>query len=304
MKRIVVSGGTGYIGSALVSHLLARGDEVTVLTRGESRSGSPRLVHWDPEVPGDWGQALDGVDAVVNLAGERAVGVRFTEANKRRIRDSRVVATRNIVAAVARAALKPRVLVSVSGIGYYGDHPASERLDESHGPGDDFLARLCVEWEDEAQKATEYGVRVVNPRMGIVFGPGGGALATMALPFKLFVGGKIGSGEQGVSWVHLDDAVAALTLCIDDESMPAQVNVCSPNPASNAEISAAIAGALHRPNWLPAPSVGMKMLFGEGAEPILTGQYAVPAVLAPKLGFAKPTLTDAVRHGLGKTPQR
>jgi NAD dependent epimerase/dehydratase family enzyme len=125
----------------------------------------------------------------------------------------------------------------------------------------------------------------------------------MALPFKLFVGGKIGSGEQGVSWVHLDDAVAALTLCIDDEAMPAKVNVCSPNPASNAEISTAIAAALRRPNWLPAPSVGMKMLFGEGAEPILTGQYAVPAVLAPKLSFTKPTLTDAVRHGLGKTSQ-
>lgn len=299
MKRVVVSGGTGYIGSALVRHLLSRGDEVTVLTRGESSSGTPRRAHWDPETPGAWGQALDGVDAVVNLAGERAVGVRFTEANKRRIHDSRVVTTRNIVSAIAAAAVKPRVLVSVSGIGYYGDHPASEPLDESHGPGDDFLARLCVQWEGEAQKASQYGVRVVNPRMGIVFGPGGGALETMALPFKLFVGGKIGSGQQGISWVHLDDAVAALTLCIDDESMPAKVNVCSPNPASNAEISQAIATALHRPNWLPAPSFGLKMLFGEGAEPILTGQYAVPGVLTPRLSFTKATLLEAVRDGLG-----
>lgn len=299
MKRIVVSGGTGYIGSALVKHLLSRGDEVTVLTRGESRSGTPRRVQWDPEASGEWGQALDGADAVVNLAGERAVGVRFTETNKRRIRDSRLVTTRNIVSAIAHAAVKPRVLVSVSGIGYYGDHPASEPLDESHGPGDDFLARLCVEWEAEAQKATQYGVRVVNPRMGIVFGPGGGALETMALPFKLFVGGKIGSGEQGVSWVHLDDAVAALTLCIDDESMPAKVNVCSPNPASNSEISQAIATALHRPNWLPAPSFGLKMLFGEGAEPILTGQYAVPVALQHRaFAFSRSELKDAVASSL------
>lgn len=299
MKRIVVSGGTGYIGSALVKRLLARGDEVTVLTRGESRAGTPRREHWDPEAPGEWGQALDGVDAVVNLAGERAVGVRFTEANKQRIRDSRLVTTRNIVSAIARAVVKPSVLVSVSGIGYYGDHPACEPLDESHGPGDDFLARLCVEWEGEAQKATQYGVRVVNPRMGIVFGPGGGALETMALPFKLFVGGKIGSGEQGISWVHLDDAVAALTLCIDDESMPAKVNVCSPNPASNSEISKAIAAALRRPNWLPAPSFGLKLLFGEGAEPILTGQYGVPAALQSRaFAFSRSELKDAVASSL------
>lgn len=299
MKRIVVSGGTGYIGSTLVRHWVGRGDEVTVLTRGDSRSGTPRRVHWVPESPGEWAQALDGVDAVVNLAGERAVGVRFTEANKKRIYDSRVVTTRNIVSAVARAAVKPRVLVSVSGIGYYGDHPASERLDESHGPGDDFLARLCVEWEGEAQQATQYGVRVVNPRMGIVFGPGGGALETMALPFKLFVGGKIGSGEQGISWVHLDDAVAALTRCIDDESMPAKVNVCSPNPASNAEVSAAIAQALHRPSWLTAPAFGLKALFGEGAEPILTGQYAVPAALQGRaFAFSMSQLKDAVASSL------
>jgi uncharacterized protein (TIGR01777 family) len=299
LKRIVVSGGTGYIGSTLVRHWVGRGDEVTVLTRGESNSGTPRRVHWDPEYPGEWAQALDGVDAVVNLAGERAVGVRFTDANKKRIYDSRVVTTRNIVTAIARAAIKPRVLVSVSGIGYYGNHPASERLDESHGPGDDFLARLCVDWEGEAQRVTQYGVRIVNPRMGIVFGPGGGALETMALPFKLFVGGKIGSGEQGVSWVHLDDAVAALTLCIDDESMPAKVNVCSPNPASNAEVSAAIAEALHRPSWFTAPAFGLKALSGDGAEPILTGQYAVPAALQTRaFAFSRSQLKDAVASSL------
>jgi uncharacterized protein len=300
MKRIVVSGGTGYIGRALVQHLVGRGDSVTVLTRGASSAGNPSRCHWQPYQLGDWTKALDGADGVVHLAGERAVGVRFTEANKRRIRDSRVVTTSNVVQAVASASAKPRVLVSVSGIGYYGDHPASERIDESCGPGRDFLAQLCVDWEGASEKARDFGVRVVNPRMGIVFGPDGGALETMALPFKLFVGGKIGSGEQGISWVHLDDAVAALTLCIDDEAMPAKVNVCSPNPASNAEVSAAIAKALKRPNWLPAPSFGLKALFGEGAQPILTGQYAVPGVLSAKIQFRHPSLVEAVEHALGR----
>jgi uncharacterized protein (TIGR01777 family) len=210
--------------------------------------------------------------------------VRYTDENKRRIRDSRVLTTQNVARAITQASAKPSVLASVSGIGFYGDHPPSERVDESYGPGDDFLARLCVEWEAASEAAREFGVRVVNPRMGVVLGPGGGALETMALPFKLFVGGKIGTGKQGVSWIHLDDAVAALIRCVDDEALSGKVNLCSPNPASNEEVSAAIAQALHRPSWLTAPSFGLKALFGEGAAPILSGQYAVPRVLLQR-GF-------------------
>jgi uncharacterized protein len=279
MKRIVVSGGSGYIGSALVKHLVARGDAVTVLTRGAARDGNPRSVTWDPYQVGDWAKTLDGADAVVHLAGERAVGVRYTDAAKRRIYDSRIVTTTNVVAALAQVAVKPRVFVSASAVGYYGNRPATERVDESAPAGADFLARLCVDWEAASEKARDFGVRVVNPRIGVVFGPGEGPLKLMALPFKLFVGGKIGTGEQGISWIHLDDAVRALTLCIDDETMPAKVNVCSPNPASNEEISTAIAKALHRPSWFAVPSFGLKVLFGEGAETILTGQFAVPGVL-------------------------
>src|SRR6478609_7192258 len=218
MKRIVVSGGTGYIGTALVRHLVARGDQVQVLTRGEPRDGNPGRVRWDPYQVGDWAQALDGADAVVHLAGERAVGIRYTEAAKRRIYDSRVVTTKNVVSAIARATVKPRVLVSASAVGYYGSRPASERVDESAAAGTDFLAQLCVDWEAAAAGASELGVRVVNPRIGVVLGPGDGPLKIMALPFKLFVGGKLGSGEQGISWIYLDDAVRALIRCIDDES--------------------------------------------------------------------------------------
>jgi uncharacterized protein (TIGR01777 family) len=298
MKRIVVSGGSGYIGRALVQHLLERGDEVTVLTRGDTQAGRPALLHWDPYQLGDWSAALDGADAVVNLTGERAVGVRFTEARKRRIRDSRVLTTQNLVRAIEAAHAKPRVLVSVSGIGYYGDHPPSEPVAESAAPGDDFLAQLCVEWEGAAAEARDYGVRVAMPRMGIVLGPGGGPLATMALPFKLFVGGKLGSGQQGFSWIYVEDAVAALTLCIDQD-VAGPLNVCSPEPVSNQQISEQLASALGRPSWLPAPAFGLKLLFGEGAEPILTGQYAVPGVLQARgFRFRAPSLPDAISRSL------
>jgi uncharacterized protein (TIGR01777 family) len=299
MKRIVVSGGTGYIGSALVQRLVARGDQVTVLTRGAAAEGNPRRVSWDPYTVGAWATALDGADVVVHLSGERAVGARYTKAVKQRIYDSRIVTTRNVVTALAQASVKPKLLVSASAVGYYGNVPASKRVDETSPPGDDFLARLCVDWEAESEKARDLGVRVVNPRIGVVLGPGDGPLRVMALPFKFFVGGKLGSGEQGISWIHLDDAIAALMLCIDDETMPSKVNVCSPNPASNAEISEAIAKALHRPSLFTVPSFGLKALFGEGAETILTGQYAVPGVLEQRGGrFVFGVLEDALVQSL------
>jgi uncharacterized protein len=284
MKNIVVAGGTGYIGRALVERLVARGDRVTVLTRGAAAEGNPRRVTWNPYELGDWARALDGVDAVVSLVGERAIGVRYTAAGKRRIRDSRLLPTKSLVRALTAASVKPAVFVSSSGINYYGAHPATERVDESFGPGDDFLAQLCIEWEAASQKARELGIRVINPRISPVLGPGGGTLAVMALPFKLFVGGPLGSGKQGFSWIHLDDAVSALIWCIDDEQMPAKVNVCSPNPVSNLEVSRAIGMALHRPCWLPVPAFALRLLFGEGAEPILTGQYVVPGALVTR-GF-------------------
>jgi uncharacterized protein (TIGR01777 family) len=299
MKRVVVTGGTGYMGQALVKRLVERGDAVTLLTRGASAAGNPRRVTWQPFELGAWATAIDGADAVVHLAGERAVGVRFTDARKRKIHDSRVFSTQNLARAIRAASAKPEVLLSISAIGYYGDHPAPERIDESCPAGTDFLARVCVDWEAAAQAAREGGVRVVNPRMGVIFGRGGGALEAMALPFKLFVGGKIGGGQQGVSWIQLDDAISALLRCLDDASLPEKVNICSPQPASNAEVSQAIAHALHRPDWLPAPAFGLKALFGEGADPILTGQYALPSVLQ-QVGFefAHPQLEQAVRDSL------
>jgi uncharacterized protein len=300
MKRIVVCGGSGYIGQALVRRLVARGDAVTILSRGGQGLGfNPIRSTWNPYVLSEWTKIFDGVDTVVNLAGERAVGVRFTEESKRRLRDSRILVTENVARGILEATVKPRLLLNVSAIGFYGDHPAPERIDESCGAGSDFLARLSVDWEAASDAVAAAGVRVVNPRMGVVFGPGGGALEAMALPFKLFVGGKLGSGKQGVSWIHLDDAVSALMFCIDDAAMPQKVNLCSPNPASNAEVSAAIAKALHRPSWFRVPSRGLKALFGEGAEPILTGQFALPGVLKERgFEFRHAAVAQAIAESL------
>jgi hypothetical protein len=303
MKRYIVSGGSGFIGGALVRRLVERGDAVTVLTRGSTRSGNPRHVHWDPYNAGPWSEELEAAEGVVHLAGERAVGVRFTEAVKRGIRDSRVLTTENLVRAIERCSTKPAVLVCASGVGFYGDRPAGERMDETGSAGGDFLARVCVEWEAAARRVTEAGVRWVSTRFGIVLGPGGGALETLVLPFKLFVGGSIGSGEQGVSWIQLDDAVAALLRCLDDAKLSGPVNVTSPHPVSNAELSAEIARALHRPNWLKAPSFGIKALFGEGAVPILTGQYALPARLqAAGFEFRYPELRAALEFLENRSP--
>jgi uncharacterized protein (TIGR01777 family) len=284
VKRIVVSGGTGFIGSHLVKALAARGDEVTVLSRKpeliarQFGASGVRGAGWGSGV-GDLASHLSGQDAVVNLAGERAVGVRYTEERKRRIVESRVGTTRAIVEALEAAEPRPASFVSASGAGYYGARAPDLRLDESAPAGDDFLARLCVDWEAAAHGAERHGVRVVILRFGIVLAPDGGALEVMARPFRAFVGGRIGSGQQVVSWLHLEDALAVLLAAIDDERLSGPVNAVSPNGATNAQISREIGRILGRPAWLPAPAFALKALFGEGAEPILTGQRAVPGVL-------------------------
>jgi uncharacterized protein (TIGR01777 family) len=303
MQKIVISGGTGFIGRALVSALVARGDEVTVLTRNPKRgegTGSTRaaFVAWDPEseaLP----PAISGSNAVVHLAGERAVGMRWSEKVKREIMDSRVHGTERLVQAMKSAEERPSVFVSASGIGYYGPH-GDEPLDESSAAGSDFLARVTREWEAAAVRAEELGIRVVRPRFGIVLGRGGGALVEMAKPFRMFVGGPIASGRQVVSWVHLDDVVGVLMRAIDDVRLQGPINVTSPNAVTNAEMSRAIGKVLHRPSVMRVPEVALRVAFGEGADPLVTGQRAVPRALE-RLGYAFRYLgvEDAVRDAIG-----
>jgi uncharacterized protein (TIGR01777 family) len=226
----------------------------------------------------------EAYDVVVNLAGEQAVGVRYSARVKAGIENSRVQSTEWLVRALEDAAERPRVFVCASGVGYYGSTLASTRVDESAPPGTDFLAQVCVAWEAAAARAEAFGVRVVRARIAAVISEQGGALEALLRPFKLFVGGPIGSGRQGFSWIHLDDQIAALLRCCDDSALAGAVNLCAPEPVSNAELSRIIADLLGRPALLKAPSFALKALFGDGAEPLLGGQWAVPLALQ-RVGF-------------------
>lgn len=303
VKRIIVAGGTGFIGSQLVFALAERGDQVTVLTRNASkRYGLPEgveLREWQPDRDGDWQAVLDGKDAVVHLAGEGLVGKRYNAKLKQEFYTSRVTAAQCLVRGIERAVSRPQVFVCGSAIGYYGVDASSTPVDESAPPADDYWAELCVAWEGAALQAESLGVRVVRARTGIVLDAGGGALEQMALPFKMFAGGPIGSGQQVVSWIHMRDAVGIFVQCIDDATLSGAVNVTAPNPVSNEELSAAIGEALHRPSWLRVPGFALKVAFGEGAQPILGGQHVVPkAMLEHGYQFQFPKVGEAVRHAL------
>ncbi len=303
-RRVIVTGATGFIGSRLVRELARRQYEVVVFSRNPARarekvSGAADYVAWEPAEHGAWESALDGAGAVVNLAGASVGGKRWNANYKREIANSRIVGTRGLVNAIAVAKARPAALVSMSVIGYYGHRDATP-LDESALPGDDFLARVGVAWEQEARKAEALGVRVFLPRTGIVLGEAGGALSLMALPIKCFVGGPIMPGSQYVSWIHVDDEIAILAQGLDDDRLAGPINATAPNPVTNREFNAALGRALGRPSWLPAPGFAVKAVVGEFAESVTTGQRVIPRrLLALGYEFKFPTLDAALRDIYG-----
>jgi len=273
--RVAVTGATGLIGRRLAAALRERGDEVIVLSRATSNTGGAQVVQWDPAVgpaPG-----LSGVDAVVHLAGE-PVAQRWTAAAKERIRRSRVLGTANLVAGIAAATPRPGVLVSTSASGFYGDRGDSQ-VDESAPPGprDDFLASVCIDWEDAAEQAVELGVRVAIVRNGVVLDREGGALAKMLPAFKLGLGGPIAGGRQYMPWIALDDVVGIYLAALDGGAWSGAVNACAPSPATNAQFTKALGRALHRPAFAPLPAFALRLLFGEMASVLLASQRALPA---------------------------
>lgn len=303
---VVVTGATGFVGAPLVAALRAAGCAVTVLSRDAVRArqqlGEVTAVVADLQTPGAWGAVLSGAAAVVHLAGESIAGKRWDARQKQRLRESRVEATHALVEAVAAlpAATRPRALIAASGADYYpfaadtGSDFDDDEVTESDPPGDSFLGRLCRDWEAEARAAERLGLRVVCMRTGIVLGPGGGALATMALPFRMFVGGRIGNGRQWVPWIHRDDAVAAYAAAVADERYTGPINLVT-DSVRNAELSRALGNQLGRPSWLPVPGFALRAAVGELAEYLLHGRRVVPARLRA-LGFAwrRPTLADAL----------
>jgi uncharacterized protein (TIGR01777 family) len=300
--KAVVTGATGTIGSAVVRELRERGHGVTVLSRDPERArstlGEVEAHAWErPKDDPPPAEALRGRDCVAHLLGE-PVSQRWSEKARREIRDSRVLSTRNMVTALAGLDERPRVLVSQSATGVYGPR-GDEPVDESAPAADDFLAGVVTEWEAEARKADELGVRVALTRTGVVLSPSGGALERMLPPFKLGVGGPVAGGHQYVPWVHLEDVAGAIAFCLENPGARGPLNITAPEPATNKELSRALGRVLRRPAVLPVPGMAVKALYGEMATIVTTGVRAVPRRLE-ELGyeFRQPRLEPALRDVL------
>lgn len=297
---VVISGSSGLIGRALSSSLVADGHRVLRLRRGGITDGDD--IGWDPQAGRIDAPALEGVDAVVHLAGEGIGEHKWTDEQKRRIRDSRVRGTAVLAAAVASRERKPHVFISASAIGYYGDR-GDEVLTEESPPGHDFLAELCTAWEAETRPAADSGVRTVTTRTGIVLDAHGGALQRMLVPFKLGVGGKQGSGKQWMSWIALDDVVGAMRHAIDQPLLRGPADLTAPNPVTNQEFATTLGRVLHRPAVLPTPLFPLKLRFGgELVETLLLFSQRVKPTKLETTGyeFKYPTLEpalDAIVHG-------
>ena len=297
--RLLVTGGTGFIGAPLCDALARRGHEVLVVTRAPQGRTGPAGVQWVPFEPDVWPRALDGVDAVINLAGESIAAKRWSPSQKVHIRDSRVQTTRRLVEAIAATPRKPTTLVSASAIGYYGAR-GDEELVETDAPGRGFLGETCQAWEAEAARAEALGVRVVRLRIGLVFGPGGGALAKMVPPFRAWLGGPIGDGRQWVSWIHRDDVIGLVDWALTRPGRSGAVNATAPQPVTMATLCRELGRALRRPSWLPGPGVVLRLLMGEMAELLLTGQRVLPrAALEGGYVFRFPGLAQALAACVG-----
>jgi len=283
--KVTVSGATGYVGSLLVPALVARGDDVTVLSRDADRARERlgvRAVAWDPSNGPAPASALDGRDVVVHLSGE-AVSQRWNDAVRRRIRDSREIGTNWLVEGLAACSDRPARLVCSSACAFYGPH-GTEVVDETSPAGRDWLADVCVRWERAADAATQLGMSVVKVRTGITLDAGYGVLASMLLPFRLGVGGPLAGGRQYVPWIHRADLIAIYVRLIDAADFSGPINASAPSPVSNKEFSRALGRALHRPAMLPVPGITAKLMVGEVAKYAITGVRMVPG-RAAELGY-------------------
>ena len=287
--KIIVAGGSGFLGQPLCQALVDRGHEVVVLTRGAPHLTAGRPVLWIPDgtAPRDsvnWAQELDGAAAVINLSGADLAQKRWTHARKEVLRKSRILSTRSLVAGVRTVKTRPAVFINNSAVGFYGT-TNPEPLDESYPPGSDFLATLCVDWEAEAHAVTPLGCRLVILRTGVVLAGDGGVLSRMLPAFRWFVGGRVASGKQKMSWIHRDDWVAMVIWAIETPAVVDAINATAPDPVSNREFTTALGRAIRRPTLFPVPGWFLRLVFGEVATvALIEGQGAVPT-RALQLGF-------------------
>lgn len=295
--RALVTGATGFLGRKLLSRL----DRPVVLSRdaaaASARLGSGvQVFAWDPQRETAPPEAFSDVDVVFHLAGESVADGRWTAAKKSRIRDSRILGTRNLTDTIGRLVRRPQVLVAASAIGSYGDR-GDEILDETSPPGGDFLSEVCTAWERESQAATEAGVRVVNVRLGLVLGKDGGALPRMLTPFRLGLGSPLGSGRQWMSWVHAEDVIGLLLLAAQRTDLQGPLNATAPQPVTNREFTKTLGRAVRRPTFLPAvPAAALRLLLGEFADVLLASQRVLPRrAQAAGYAFVHPTLEKALQ---------
>ncbi|GFN24288.1 TIGR01777 family oxidoreductase [Thermanaeromonas sp. C210] len=303
--KILITGGTGLLGRSLCNLLRQAGHEPVVLSRN-AVSARTRLasgievIQWQPGQERIPLKALDGVGAVINLAGENIGAGRWTAPRKEAILSSRVDTTRALVEAFRGLSIRPEVLISGSAVGYYGPH-GDEELTETAPPGTDFLARVCQAWEEEAYKATKLGIRVVTLRTGIVLSHEGGSLPRMVLPFRWYLGGPLGSGKQWLSWVHLDDALEIIRFALEQPTLEGPINVTAPHPVRQMEFASALGQVMKRPSWLRVPAIILKAGLGEMAEMLLTGQRVIPARLIDAgYRFRYSSLLDALKDLLAR----
>jgi uncharacterized protein (TIGR01777 family) len=299
--KILITGASGLVGGELTKALEPKGHEIFRLSRSEPETEQD--IQWDPYkgFTKEESEKLEGMDVVVHLAGENVAGGSWTEERKARIRESRVVGTRTLVKALGEADSPPKVFVGASAIGYYGDR-GNEIVTEESDSGEGFLGDICVQWEKETLKAQDFGARVVIPRIGIVLSKDGGALEKMLTPFRYGLGGTIGTGEQWMPWIAIDDIVEILVYAIESDDLEGAFNATSPNPIQNKDFTSSLAAILSRPAFIPVPSFGVKLLFGEMGETLLLeGCRVIPRRLE-QLGykFKYPDLEPALKHVIGE----
>ena len=294
--KILVSGSHGLVGKALTRSLTDDGHEVMRLVRRERSLGSPE-VEWHPEQGVIDAEHLEGIEAVVHLAGDNIAGGRWTTQKKRTIRESRVHGTTLLSDTLAGLSRPPSVFISASAIGFYGNR-GDELLTETSPPGNDFLAKVCIDWEAATRSAAEKGIRTAHARFGIILDAHEGALAKMLPPFRAGIGGKVGNGKQWMSWITLDDVIGALKFLLEDRSIAGPVNVVAPNPVTNAEFTKTLGRVLSRPTIFPMPEFAARLAFGEMADALLLASQRVDPSLLEDKGylFNWPTLEPALRH--------
>ncbi len=310
--NILIAGGSGFIGSALSRELVQKGHQVIILSRRASErtkefvnlNRNPDYLYWDGENVGEWVSTIQECQAVINLAGENIGGKnilevatrRWTPARKQMLRQSRLASSKALVEAIKGSSTKPQVFIQASAVGYYGSHPDRD-MDESAPPGEDFLAKLCIEWENATAEIDQLGIRRVIIRIaGVVMSLEGGSLPFILLPFRFFLGGPLGSGKQWVSWIHINDLVRAIIFLIEQPDAHGVFNLCSPQPITSRQLSQAIGKHMGRPSFFPTPEIAFRILFGEKADLLLASQKQIPKKLL-SLGFEyqHPTVESALK---------